>query len=96
MFNLKFTEETLKQLSKMKKQGLKTKLKKIKTTLDYLKENPRHPGLHTHKYQSLKTLDNREVFQSYVENKTSAAYRVFWHYGPDKKDITIITVVQHP
>jgi hypothetical protein len=36
------------------------------------------------------------VFQSYLENKTPAAGRTFWSYGPDKGDITILGVEVHP
>jgi len=24
------------------------------------------------------------------------AYRIFWYYGPDKKQITILTLTPHP
>ena len=29
------------------------------------------------------------MWQSYLENKTSGAMRMYWVYGPDHKDITI-------
>ena len=31
-----------------------------------------------------------------MENKKSGARRMFWVYGPDKKDITIIGLEPHP
>jgi hypothetical protein len=37
-----------------------------------------------------------EVFEAYAENKTPAAWRIFWYYGPDRKQITILTITPHP
>ena len=36
------------------------------------------------------------VFEAYAENQTPGAYRIFWCYGPDKKQITIIAITPHP
>ena len=35
------------------------------------------------------------MWQSYLENKTSGAMRMYWVYGPDQKDITIIGLEPH-
>ena len=72
--------------------------KQIKKTLNYLKENPRHPGLHTHPYSSLEHPwdSSQKVFEAYVQNNTPAAYRVFWCYGPEKGKLTIIAITTHP
>lgn len=96
MHHLIYTEEAKSNLADLKKQGQIKKLKKIKLTLDKLQENPRHPGLHTHKYKSFKGANEEEIFQSYVENKTPGAFRMFWHYGPDKEVITILAITPHP
>ena len=37
-----------------------------------------------------------KVFESYLENNTPAAGRVFWVYGPGRGDITIIGLEPHP
>lgn len=37
-----------------------------------------------------------KIYEAYAENNTPAAYRIFWHYGPDKKKITIIAITPHP
>ena len=37
-----------------------------------------------------------KIFQSYLESKTPAAGRMFWAYGPDKGDITVLAVEPHP
>lgn len=32
------------------------------------------------------------VFEAYAENETPAAYRLFWYYGPEEKEITIYSI----
>lgn len=63
-----------------------------------LQENPRHPGLNTHPYDSIENPYDAEtkVFEAYVQNRTPGAYRVFWCYGPQKSEITIIAITPHP
>jgi len=63
-----------------------------------LAANPRHPGLKTHKFDSLSNpYDERlPVFEAYAQNRTPGAYRVFWCYGPGKSDITILAITPHP
>ncbi|OGH96572.1 MAG: hypothetical protein A2039_00680 [Candidatus Melainabacteria bacterium GWA2_34_9] len=96
MHNLVYTPEAKSNLADLKKQGQIKKLKKIKLTLEKLQENSRHPGLHTHKYKSFKSNNGEEIFQSYIENKTPGAFRMFWHYGPDQTEITIVAITPHP
>jgi hypothetical protein len=40
--------------------------------------------------------NDEEVFEAYAENNTPGAYRIFWHYGPDKNMITIVAITPHP
>lgn len=58
--------------------------------------NLRHPSLKTHNYDTLSGPNEEEVFEAYVENKTPAAFRVFWYYGPGKGVITVIAITPHP
>jgi hypothetical protein len=60
-----------------------------------METNLKHPSLQTHEYTSLKGKNDEKVFESYVQNHTPGAYRIFWHYGPKKKVITIVAIVQH-
>ena len=87
-------ESTLLKLRKNNSQ--KSIFKAVSKTIRLLSENPRHPGLNTHKYSSLKGPDDEDVFEAYAQNKTPGAYRVFWFYGPEKKMITIIAITPHP
>ena len=55
-------------------------------------------GLHTHEYDSLEhPFDPQgKVFEAYAQNKTPGAYRIFWCYGPEKEEMTIIAITPHP
>lgn len=66
--------------------------------LSLLETNPRHPGLATHPFLSLENPYDKDekVFEAYAQNRTPGAYRVFWCYGPDKGQITIIAITPHP
>ena len=97
MFRLLFTEQACNDLEKLRQdKGLAKRLKSVYKALAYLETNPRHQSLHTHKYSSFVGLEGEEIFEAYAENNTPAAYRIFWHYGPKKGEITIITVIPHP
>ena len=61
-----------------------------------LQNDPRHPGLNFHEISSLTARYGMKVFESYLENNTLKAGRIFWVYGPNKKDITIIGLEPHP
>jgi hypothetical protein len=96
-FELKFTDEADENLRALEKnKGLVKYLRAVCKALGYLETNPRHPGLNTHKYSSLVGENGEEIFEAYAENKTAAAYRIFWHYGPGKNVITIISITSHP
>ena len=64
--------------------------------LKKLATNPLYPSLQTHEIEPLSRRYGMKVWQSYLENKTSKARRMFWVYGPDHKDITIIGLEPHP
>ena len=61
-----------------------------------LSVNPMYPGLHTHDIDPLTKRYGMKVWQSYLENKTSKARRMYWVYGPNQNDITIIGLEPHP
>jgi len=70
--------------------------KRLVKVLGYLSDNPRHPSLQTHEIRFLTDRYGFKVFEAYLENNTPAAGRVFWTYGPDTGDITILGVEPHP
>ena len=96
-YQLFFTDQANDDLDSLEKNlHLKKRLKAVRKALGYLETNLRHPGLNTHKFSSLEGANGEEVFEAYAENNTPAAYRIFWYYGPDKKNITIIAITPHP
>jgi hypothetical protein len=72
------------------------RLKAVRKALALLESNPRHPGLRTHKFSDRIGPQGQDVFEAYAENNTPGAYRIFWHYGPDKNVITILAITPHP
>lgn len=96
-FVLHFTpeaDETRLELKKSKAHAVT--YKKVLKTLKLISRDPRYPGLHTHKYRTVKGDDGSEVWQSYVENKTPGAWRIWWQYGPESGEITILSLMPHP
>jgi hypothetical protein len=96
-FSLVFTEQADKDLSELEQNpSFNKRLKAVRKALGYLEQNPRHPSLNTHKYTSLQESYGQEIFEAYAESNTPGAYRIFWHYGPNKNMITIVAIVPHP
>ena len=58
--------------------------------------DPFYPSLQSHEIEPLSKRYGMKVWQSYLENKKSRARRMYWVYGPDKSDITIIGLELHP
>jgi hypothetical protein len=96
-YTLYYTTEAEQQLAQLHAdRALVKRFKSVRKALGLLATNPRHPGLHTHKYDSLKGPRGEEVFEAYAENRTPAAYRMFWYYGPAQGRITVIAITRHP
>jgi hypothetical protein len=55
-----------------------------------------HPGLNTHDISDLTRRYGRKVFQSYLENNTPSAARMYWVYGPEDGQLTVIGLEPHP
>ncbi len=70
--------------------------KKMGKAMYHISQNPRHTGLETHEISSLTKRYGMKVWQSYLENQTPAAGRIYWVYGPDRGEITIIGLEPHP
>jgi hypothetical protein len=105
IYKLRFTltaDEQLKTLENSPSQ--KGVLKQVRKTLGYLETNIRIKSLQTHEYESLSKRYGQKVFEAYAQQNTPAAYRVFWHYGPDGTEknskripvITIVAITSHP
>ncbi len=86
--------------AKKKKKSSKAEglFKQVHKAIDLLRDNPKHPGLHTHEYDSITNPydKNAKVFEAYAQNATPGAYRIFWCYGPKAGEITILAITPHP
>lgn len=84
-----------KKAKAAKAEGL---FKQVNKAANLLLQNPRHPGLHTHEYDSIVNPydKNEKVFEAYAQNKTPGAYRIFCCYGPNQAEITILAITPHP
>ena len=88
-------------LSSKVKEGQATKdeviaYKKLGKALKKLSVDPKYPGLQSHEIKALSVRYGEKVWQSYLENNTPAAGRIFWIYGPYKNSITVIGLEPHP
>ena len=72
------------------------KLKSVRKALGLLETNRHHPSLQTHEFKSLSGPKGEKVFEAYAENKTPAAYRIFFYYGPGKDQLTVVAITPHP
>lgn len=96
-FSLVFVPESQAQLDALERDGSKKKvLKAVLKTLGLLETNLRHPGLQTHEYTSKKGPNGEKVFEAYAEQSTPNAWRVFFCYGPDQGELTVLSIEAHP
>lgn len=97
MFEILQTNQAKQELEALRNdEGLHKRYKAVCKAILLLAANPRHPSLQTHEFTSLKGPNNEKVFEAYAEQSTPAAYRVFWYYGPERNQITLITITSHP
>lgn len=78
-FRIEFSSSARDSLINLQELDAK-KYNKVLKTLGLMATNLRHPSLKTHKYDTLSCPNQEEIFEAYVENKTPAAFRVFWYY----------------
>lgn len=99
MFKLVFTRRAQEELERLEGSSRQSGLiRQVKKTLGFLQTNPRHPSLQTHPFHSLENPfhPQEKVFEAYVQQHTPAAYRIFWCYGPGRRQITILAITPHP
>lgn len=93
MFELIFTRQADSDLREIEEDPSKKNiLKAVRKTLGFMETNLRHPSLSTHEFISLKGPNGEKVFEAYVQQKTPAAYRIFWYYGHGRNQITIVAI----
>lgn len=70
--------------------------KQVGKALYLLSLNPGYPGLHSHEIPALTARYGQKVWESYLQNNSSGAGRLFWIYGPETSSITVIGIEPHP
>lgn len=70
--------------------------KKVLKAVTLLQNNPKHPSLATHEIKEMSKKTGYKVYEAYLENNTPRAARMFWTYGPNEQEITIIGIEPHP
>ncbi|MBR7191910.1 hypothetical protein [Gordonia sp. SCSIO 19800] len=75
--------------------SLRGKFKKARRAIRMMNEvGPSHPSFCTHQMQHLKGPDGRTIWNSYVENKTPQAWRMYW-VRLDDGAIQIVSIGPH-
>jgi len=97
MFKITLRPDVDEKLISWSKQPSMKKIGKAVTkALEFMRTNIRHTSLNTHKFDDLCGPNGEEIFESYAQNNTPGAYRIFWYYGPEKKEITVVAITPHP
>jgi hypothetical protein len=93
-FKLRFATQASGMLDALEEDtSQQARLRKVRKALGQLERDPRHPGLHSHHYESFPADRDIKVWDSYVENNTPSVWRIFWQYGPDEDNDRVITVL---
>lgn len=98
-FRIRYSARALEELRALEHTPSQAGLvKQIKKALAYLQTNPRHPSLNTHVFTAFEHpyRDGEKVFEAYAQQRTPGAYRIFWCYGPEHGDITVIAITPYP
>lgn len=94
-FQLKYSVEASKVLDDLEKPKYQAKKKKVERALRALRDiGPRHPPLNSHKLKGITGPWKRDLWDSYVENGTPAAWRIYWVFGNDD-DLFIVYIGPH-
>jgi len=97
LFEVYWTYEAKQAYKLLKNDASKKKrYKAVKKTIQFLSMESRHNSLQTHEFTSIKGPNGEKVFEAYAQQKSPAAFRVFWYYGPSKGVITIVAITPHP
>jgi hypothetical protein len=71
--------------------GLRTEIHRPKQFTQTPQIAPVEIVTHAHPYDP-----QQKVLEAFVQQQTPGAYRVFWCYGPEKRQITLIAITPHP
>lgn len=84
-FQLRFSEKAKLKLQKPEADKSKsTVLKQVRKILGFMETDLKHLSLNTHKFNGIECFLG-DVFETYVQNRTPGAYRIFRVSGPGKE-----------
>jgi hypothetical protein len=89
------TEQVEELIAQLARTNQKRHRKVIKA-LGLLEHDPAYPSLQTHRFESLDSVFGEAIWESYVENNTPGAWRMWWFYGPGQRQITVVLIAAHP
>ena len=91
-----FWDELREKVAKKDANKNEIRLYKLGKALYHLSIDPFYPALVTHEIPEMSKRYGEKVWQSYLENNTPGAGRIYWSYGPGKNDITVTGLEPHP
>lgn len=94
-YRLKLTPRAMEQRHLLGLSNTK-RFKKLNKALRFLKDNPRHPSLNSHKWDTLKgkAPDGGDMWTAYVENDTPSAWRIFFFYDSRDPGVVYVTSIE--
>ena len=96
-FEITLTDEADKYLRLLEiDKGQNPTYKAVSKALRLMSTNLRHQSLATHEFHSKQGPNGEKIFESYAQNKTPGAHRIFWYYGPGKRELTVVAITAHP
>lgn len=96
-FKLRPTPEAQQNLADLERNpAMAAQAKAAKKALGFLQQDPHYPSLNSHIFHSRRAPGGEQVWESYAQNNTPGAYRIFWYYGPGENEITVFSIRQHP
>ena len=97
MYRLQFTDTSKNELADLKKDNSRNAIyKAVIKSLKFLENDPKHPSLNSKPFKTLSGPSGEKLWESYAQQNTPGAYRIFWYYGPERKQITITSIISHP
>ncbi|WP_078281761.1 hypothetical protein [Mycobacteroides franklinii] len=97
-FRVQLTAPVEKKRLKLNKSGDQRLRRDVEKALTWLSDpGPRHPPLRTERYGAFDKHFGEQIFQSNVQTKTPAAWRMWWFYDQSEdRTITVAAMGHHP
>jgi len=70
--------------------------KKIAKCLGQMEQDVHYRALQSHRYESFDAAYSEKIWESYVEQGTPGAWRIWWHFGPEPGQVTVVDLGPHP